>query len=74
MIHPAHAGDGIANARGDAGAEQGRDHRVRIVADLIFALDDVNSPLRARRDRHANLPTTASMAPRNEVTVKGFVT
>ena len=34
----------------------------------------LNSSVRAQSLYHANLPTTASMAPRNEVTVKGFVT
>ncbi len=49
-------------------------HHGRIVADLVFALDDMNSSLPDRAVRHASFPTTASIAPRSDVTVNGLVT
>ena len=49
MIHAADARDRIAQARGDAGAKQRRQHHIGIVADIIFALDDMNAPFAAHR-------------------------
>src|SRR5690606_981333 len=43
MIHAADAGDRIPHASGDAAAEQRRQHRARIVGDVLLALDDVDA-------------------------------
>ena len=65
--------DRIANAGGDARAEQRRNDDVGIVGDLVLALNDMNPPLGPHSVVHDSFPTTASIAPRSWATVNGLV-
>ncbi len=43
VVHPPYPGDRIAHAGGDAAAEDRRQDGIRIVSDVLLALDDVNA-------------------------------
>lgn len=84
VIHTADPCDWITNASGDAGPEDRHETNIRITADLILALNDVNRLLRAgagifhcrqiraRLYYYCNAPKTASIFLRSSGTETGF--
>src|ERR1700736_6722292 len=72
MVHAADLRIGIANAGGDARAENCGEYDVGIVGDAKFALNHMYAAFARHVRPHPNRPTTASMEAFSVATVNGL--